>query len=163
MYYFVNQEKYCQICKCPVWFYFTWLGFVYFCRRLKNPNYKSQWNILVFYDQWKVMSDLNTSHGKMSDFVSIPLFGFTLVIKLRNVNFESHWNILIFFDKERYGVRFECIPWKNTWFCFFSIVWVHFSQKPEKFWYLQSLKWKMSDFVSFSLFIFIHFHYFVSL
>ena len=28
-------------------------------------------------------------HGKMSDFVSFPLFGFTLVIKLRNFNFES--------------------------------------------------------------------------
>ena len=27
---------------------------------------------------------------KMSDFVSFPLFGFTLVIKLRNFDFESH-------------------------------------------------------------------------
>ena len=35
------------------------------------------------------MSDLNMSHGKMSDFdfVSFPLFGFTLVIKLRNFDF----------------------------------------------------------------------------
>ena len=33
-------------------------------------------------------SDLNMSHGKMSDFVSFPLFGFTLVIKLRNFDFE---------------------------------------------------------------------------
>ena len=30
------------------------------------------------------------SHGKMSDFVSFTLFGFTLVIKLRNSDFESH-------------------------------------------------------------------------
>ena len=30
------------------------------------------------------------SHGKMSDFVSIPLFGLTLVIKLRNFDIESH-------------------------------------------------------------------------
>ena len=29
-------------------------------------------------------------HGKMSDFVSFPLFGFTLVKKLRNDDFESH-------------------------------------------------------------------------
>ena len=36
------------------------------------------------------MSDLNMSHGKMSDFVSFTLFGFTLVIKLRNSDFESH-------------------------------------------------------------------------
>ena len=50
----------------------------------------------------------------MSDFVSIPLFGFNLLIKLRNFNFESHYNILIFLDKERYGVRFEYVPWKNV-------------------------------------------------
>ena len=34
--------------------------------------------------------DLNMSHGKMSDFVSVPLFGFNLVIKLRNFDFENH-------------------------------------------------------------------------
>ena len=36
----------------------------------------------------------------MSDFVLVPLFGFTLVIKLRNFNFESHCNTVIFFDKK---------------------------------------------------------------
>ena len=36
------------------------------------------------------MSDLNVSHEEMSDFVSLTLFGFTLVTKLRNFNFESH-------------------------------------------------------------------------
>ena len=46
------------------------------------------------------MSDLNISHGKMSDFASFPLLAFTLVIKLRNFDFESHWNTLIFFDKK---------------------------------------------------------------
>ena len=38
----------------------------------------------------KKMSDLKMSHGKMSDFVSSPLFGITLVIKLRNFDFESY-------------------------------------------------------------------------
>ena len=33
------------------------------------------------------MSDLNISHGEMSDFVSFPLFGFALVIKLTNFDF----------------------------------------------------------------------------
>ena len=42
----------------------------------------------------------------MSDFVSFPLLGFTLVIKLRNFDFESHWNTLIFFDKKN-DVRFD--------------------------------------------------------
>ena len=44
------------------------------------------------------MSDLNMSHEKMSNFVSFPLFGFTLVIKRRNFDFEGHKNNL-FFDK----------------------------------------------------------------
>ena len=35
-------------------------------------------------------SDLQMSHGKMSDFVSFLLFGFTLVIKLRNFDFKGH-------------------------------------------------------------------------
>ena len=52
--------------------------------------------------------------GKMSDFVWILLFGFTLVIKLRNFNFESHLNILIYFNKERYGAKLEYVHWKNV-------------------------------------------------
>ena len=47
-----------------------------------------------------MLSDLNRSRPKMSDFVSSSLFGFTLVIKLRNFGFESHWNTLVFFDKK---------------------------------------------------------------
>ena len=54
-------------------------------------------------------SDLNVFY-----FVSIPLFGFTLVIKMRNFDFESHGNSLIFFDKKRYDVRFEYVSWKNV-------------------------------------------------
>ena len=69
----------------------------------------------------------------MPDFFLFPLFGFTLVIKLRNLDFESHWNTLMLFDKQRYSVRFEYVPWKNLYFCFISIVWVHFSHKIEKF------------------------------
>ena len=36
------------------------------------------------------MSDMNMSHEQISDFVSFPLFGFTLVIEVRKVEFESH-------------------------------------------------------------------------
>ena len=60
-----------------------------FGMKLKDANYKSHWSNLVFYNQWKIKSDLNISHRKMSGFVSFLLFGFTLVIKLRN--FENHW------------------------------------------------------------------------
>ena len=45
---------------------------------------------------------------------SFPMFGVTLVIKLRNFDFESHRNILIFLYKKRYGVRLECVQWKNV-------------------------------------------------
>ena len=40
-----------------------------------------------------MVPDFNMSHGfpwNMSDFVSFPLFGFTLVIKLRNFDFKGH-------------------------------------------------------------------------
>ena len=36
------------------------------------------------------MSDLNMCHGKMTYFVSFPLFGFTVVIKLRKFDLEGH-------------------------------------------------------------------------
>ena len=129
MYCFVNKEKYCQIWTCLVLFYFTLLDCVHF----HFCNYKSHWFTLVIYDQEKIMSDLSMCHGKVTEFVSIPLFRFTLVIKLRNFNFESHWNILMFFNKETYDVRFADVPWKNVWFCFISIVWFYFSHKTEKF------------------------------
>ena len=60
--------------------------------KLKDVNNKneSHWNILVFCDQIKMMSDLNMLHEKMPDYVLIKLFGFILVIKLRNFYFESY-------------------------------------------------------------------------
>ena len=51
-----------------------------------------------------MMSDLNMSKGKMPNFVSFPLLGFTVVIKLRIFDFESHWNTWIFFDKKDMSV-----------------------------------------------------------
>ena len=63
-----------------------------------------------------MMSDVNISRGKMSGFLSVPFFGFTLVLKLRNFNSESHWNTLIFFDKKvmldenmSYQTRFDLV------------------------------------------------------
>ena len=53
------------------------------------------------------MTDLNISQEKMSDFVSFPLFRFTLAIKLRNVDFESHWNT---FDKKKNNCQIWICP-----------------------------------------------------
>ena len=38
-----------------------------------------------------MMSNLNMSYGKVSDFVSFPFFGLNLYKKLKNFDFESHW------------------------------------------------------------------------
>ena len=53
---------------------------------------------------------------KMSDYVSFPLFEFTLVLKLENFDFESYLNSLIFLETKLSDVRFEYAPWKNGWF-----------------------------------------------
>ena len=119
MYYFVNKDKYCQIWTCLVWFYFTVLVFVHFCNEIEKFQLYTSLKYLVFYGQWKIMSDLNMSHGKMSDFVLFPLFGFTLVIKLTNSDFESHWNTLIYFNK-KYMCDFVKFPLLG--FTFFSTV-----------------------------------------
>ena len=49
-----------------------------------------------------MMSDLNMSYEKMSDFVSFPMFELTVFIKLRNFDFESH------------GIRLKYVPRKNV-------------------------------------------------
>ena len=41
-----------------------------------------------------MMSDLNMSPGKVSDFGSFPLSGFTLVIKLGKFHFEGHYFLI---------------------------------------------------------------------
>ena len=56
--------------------------------------------ILQFFFDKRRYDARNMSRGKMSDFVSLPLFGFTLVIKLRNLDIEGHGNTLIFLIKK---------------------------------------------------------------
>ena len=71
------------------------------------------------------MPDLNMSQVKMSDLVSVPLLGFTLVIKLRNFDFEKHAHTLIFFDKKMvsdlnisYGKMSEFVSFPLFWLTF---------------------------------------------
>ena len=96
------------------------------------------------------------------DFISLYSIVFTFKMRLKSSNYKSHWNML---------VLFEYVPQKNVWFCFNSIVLVHFSHKTEKSQFWKSLKYfniflikkdmvshlsmphrKMSDSVSFLLF-----------
>ena len=89
-----------------------------FVMKLKDANYKSHWTILVLFDQWKKMSDLNMSHEEMSDFVSFPLLGFTLVIKLRNFDFQSYWKTLNIFlvNKKRWQIGIYHFKQWLIWF-----------------------------------------------
>ena len=49
----------------------------------------------IYYKQkCKMLLSSNLPHGKISDFVKFPLFGFTLVIKPINFDFESHWCLI---------------------------------------------------------------------
>ena len=79
----------CSMEKCLILFHFHCLG------SLSQKTEKFQilkvikilWYFLIKKDK---LSDLYMSYGKMSDFVSFPLFGFTLVKKMKNFDFESH-------------------------------------------------------------------------
>ena len=92
-----------------------------------------------------MMWDLKMSHENMSDFVSFPLFGFTLVIKLRNFDFESHWNtlllllllllsllllllLLLLFWSKKNDARFEYALPDSVWFGLSFVVWEDFGQ-----------------------------------
>ena len=61
-----------------------------FCNEIERCQSWKPIDILAFCDQWNMMSDLNMSREKMSDFVSCVLFGFPSVIKLRKFDFENH-------------------------------------------------------------------------
>ena len=111
--------------------YFFVLTFVI---KLKSANYKSHWNILVIYNQWKIMSDLK---NVWICFISIVWFQFSH--KTQKFRFWRSLKYFNIFDKKRYGVRFEYVPWKNVGECFISIAWVHFSYKTEKCWFWRPL------------------------
>ena len=100
---------------------FTLFGLPSTVIKLRSFDFENHWNTLIFFHIKYIMSDLNMSHGKLSDFVSLPLFGFILVIKLRNFDFVSHWNTLIFFDKKHMASNF--IDHKlHYWIQFFQML-----------------------------------------
>ena len=79
-----------------VWFGPFSLFALFVVIKLSDTSFKNHWNTLIFFDQEKMISDLNISHRKMFDFVSVPLFAFTFVIKLRDFHFKFHWNASFF-------------------------------------------------------------------
>ena len=111
-----------------------------FATKLKGANYKSHRNILVFCNQWNLMSDLNMSHEEISGFISLSLFGFTLVIKLKFLFWKSLKYYNIFNKKNKWRQIWIC-PMENVWFCFNSIAWVHFHHKIDICRFRKSLKY----------------------
>ena len=127
-------------------FHFTFLCLL--LRRNWKMPISSHWNNSVFCDQWKMMSYLNMSYGKISHLCS-------LTHKAKKFRFWKPLKYLFFYKKrydadlnmshgkrydadlnmshgKRYDVIFEYVPWKNAWFCFIATFWVHFSHKTEK-------------------------------
>ena len=101
---------------------------------------------------------------KICDFVSLPLFVFSLVIKLKNIDFESLWNTLILFDKKIYVlwkkisdlvslslfgftlvIKLKKLDFKSHW-----NISIFFNEKYMTS-YLNMSQEKISDFVSFPL------------
>ena len=119
---FATGEKWCQISKCLLLFFSTfWVGFshntekFWFWKSLKcfNIFWKKRYGIRFEY-----------ANGKMSDFVSLILFGFTLVIKLGIFNFHIHWNNFLM-KKE---VRFEFVLSNTFWLGLNFVVWLELWQ-----------------------------------
>ena len=62
MYYFVNNEKHCQVYTCPKDFIVLYLFVLTFATKLKVPIIDIvSLKYLVFCDHWEMMSDLNIS------------------------------------------------------------------------------------------------------
>ena len=72
--------------KCLILFSFPMFG-VTLVIKLRNFDFESHRNTLIFLYKKGMVLDLNVSNGKMSDFASFPLFGFTLVIKTEKFQF----------------------------------------------------------------------------
>ena len=109
-----------------IFIFIVWVQFI--CHKTEKYWFWKSLKYFNIFDIKKMISDLNMSHGlmEMSNFVSFPLFGLSLVIKLRNFDFESHWNTLLFFFlKQKW-----CQIWMSCqfliWFklCCVSIIWV---------------------------------------
>ena len=58
--------------------------------KLKRKNDKMSLRYFSILRSMNIMSELNMSHGKMSDFLSLSLFVFILVITLKNFDFGGH-------------------------------------------------------------------------
>ena len=113
------------------------LSFIFEIRLVKKLFSKVIWIVCCLLNKKKIVSFAHI----LFNFVSLYLFVFTFVFKFKDANYKSHWNILNILWPRKNDVRFEYFLWKNVWFCFICIAWVHFSHKTEKIWFWKSLKY----------------------
>ena len=133
MYKFVNKKILADLhISHVILIHFTWLCSLLQWDR-KVPIIKVIEIFYLFYDQSKIISDLNMSHGKMSGFVSFPLLRFTLVIKLRNFNFNGYYGFQWIFSDKKNDVSFDYFLSSSVWFGLSFAVWVTFWQYVEKY------------------------------
>ena len=72
-----------------VCFCFIFIVWVQFSHKTEKFRFRKSLKYFNIFDKKDMVSDLNMSHRRMSDFVSFPLFAFTLVTKVRNFDFEG--------------------------------------------------------------------------
>ena len=82
----------CPVEKCLNLFQFYCLGSISILKVIEIFEYLLTKKYLV--------SHLNISHGKMSNFVSFPLFELNSGMKLGNFDYKSHWSTSICCDKK---------------------------------------------------------------
>ena len=80
-----------------------YLFLITFAMKLKNANYESHWNILVFCDQRKVMSDLNLFSGKNVWLCFVPIVSLHFCHKTTKFRFWKSFKY--FFYQNKYDVR----------------------------------------------------------
>ena len=55
VYYFVNTEKYYQICTCSIWLYFTLLACAHFCNEIQRCH---SWKLMKYFTILRQMKNI---------------------------------------------------------------------------------------------------------
>ena len=118
-----------------------------------NEGHLSLGTVIIYfwdkpYQEINFKSDLNSVPLSIKILSDLHMSNFTLIFVCSYFCNEIEkcqlWKSLKYFNilwSIKHDVRFEYVPWKNVWFCFISIVWVHFNHKTDKFWFWKSLKY----------------------
>ena len=117
-----------------------------FAMTLKSANYKNHWNTLVFYNQWKIMSDLIYVPWANAWFWFNSIVWFTLVIKVK-IEILKIKNSLIFSNLGS-CCQIKICPGVFFFFFLISIFW-HYYRNSFEFKksllilrYIEILSWK---------------------